>query len=350
MPHIADTSVVIPARNAAATLGPCLDAIARLNPSPLEVIVVNDASTDTTAQIAAEKGARVVHLDRNLGPGLARNAGVKVARGEYVAFTDSDCQVPSDWLGRFHEAFDAVHHAGITGPYAGSTAKTILCSLMDAALKHEQRAMPDVIESSITSNLFVRAADFRGCGGFPAYQLPDASMPAFGNEDEELAYLLVKHVHKPLKWLRDNGVYHAFRPTWRAYFKQQAKYAEAILISNIRFPGLLVGTTNYSRGGGLRKLAVFWLFAGSCAGSVVLGRPSLLAGCVPFLSMHFEAVRSCVAAEPALGRKLRLAAAAYPFHALTALAWTKGLAVGARKGVSGALSRAFWARQEGELT
>jgi len=349
MATIADTSVVIPARNAATTIGPCLDAIARLNPPPIEVIVVNDASTDATAQIAAERGAKVIHLTRNVGPGPARNAGVNVARGEYVAFTDSDCQVPPDWLGRFHREYDSIRYSGITGPYAGSSAKTILCSLMDAALKHEQRNMPDAIESSITSNLFVRVADFRGCGGFPVYLLPGATMPTYGNEDEELAHFLVKHVRKPLKWLRDNGVYHAFRPTWRAYFRQQAKYAEAILISNIRFPALLIGTTNYSRGGGIGKIAVFWLFVGSCVGSAALGQPALLAGCVPFLSLHFDSVRHCVAAEPALGRKLHLAAAAYPFHALTALAWTKGLAAGAYKGLGAALSRAFWARQEGEL-
>lgn len=349
MAPIPSTSVVIPARNAATTIGACLDAIAKLDPGPIEVIVVNDASTDATAQIATEKGAHVIHLTKNVGPGLARNAGVRVARGEYVAFTDADCQVPPDWLGRFHMAFDASFHAGVTGPYAGSTAKTILCSLMDAALKHEQRNMPDTIESSITSNLLVRAADFRSCGGFPAYRLPGETIYAFGNEDEEVAYFLVKQVHKPLKWLRDNGVYHAFRPTWRAYFRQQSKYAEAILVSNIRFPALLVGTTNYSRGGGVLKIAVFWLFVGSCVGSAVLGQPALLAGCVPFLSLHFDAVRSCVAAEPELTRKLRLAAAAYPFYALTALAWTKGLVVGARKGLRGALSRAFWARLEGEM-
>ncbi len=85
-------SVVIPAFQASASIERCLAAVARqtLPPEQYEVIVVDDGSTDDTANRASRCGARVVRLLRNQGPAQARNAGLAAARGEIVVFTDSD--------------------------------------------------------------------------------------------------------------------------------------------------------------------------------------------------------------------------------------------------------------------
>jgi GT2 family glycosyltransferase len=85
-------SVIIPTHNRAALVG---DAVASVlaQPRPCQVIVVDDASTDGTADaVAAAFGDRLtlVRLPVNRGPGAARNAGLAVATGEYAAFLDSD--------------------------------------------------------------------------------------------------------------------------------------------------------------------------------------------------------------------------------------------------------------------
>ncbi|MBI2467114.1 MAG: glycosyltransferase family 2 protein [Candidatus Rokubacteria bacterium] len=87
-------SVVIPAYDAEATLPACLAALARqsLAPERFEVIVVDDGSTDATAQVAERAGVRVVRLPANAGPAAARNRGAQAARGEVLVFTDADCE------------------------------------------------------------------------------------------------------------------------------------------------------------------------------------------------------------------------------------------------------------------
>lgn len=93
-------SVVIPAYNAAAFLDVAIDSVARQTYRNLEIIVIDDASDDRTAERAQEllasHGLRhtVKRLSVNGGPSFARNRGVELARGEYVAFLDAD----DEWL------------------------------------------------------------------------------------------------------------------------------------------------------------------------------------------------------------------------------------------------------------
>lgn len=89
-----DVSVVIPVFNAENSILRCLDSATSQTMTSLEVIVVDDGSTDATAQIVDEYAAthsqvRVFHIT-NGGQGLARNFGVGKAVGEYIGFIDAD--------------------------------------------------------------------------------------------------------------------------------------------------------------------------------------------------------------------------------------------------------------------
>lgn len=86
-------SVVIPAYNRAKTIRYCLDSVLAQTVSPLEVIVVDDCSTDETVEIVKsynDTRVRCVVLDKNSGAQAARNRGIKEAKGDWVAFQDSD--------------------------------------------------------------------------------------------------------------------------------------------------------------------------------------------------------------------------------------------------------------------
>jgi len=84
-------SVVIPAKNEAASIDRVAAAVRAVLPDA-ELVVVDDGSTDATAQLAAQAGARVVRHPRSMGNGAAIKSGARAARGEVVVFMDADGQ------------------------------------------------------------------------------------------------------------------------------------------------------------------------------------------------------------------------------------------------------------------
>ncbi len=93
-------SIVMPVYNVAAYLPRCLDSLAVLHPAPDEIIAVDDGSTDTCPAILADYAQRMPNLkiirQENGGLSAARNTGMSIARGRYLAFVDSDDFVAPD--------------------------------------------------------------------------------------------------------------------------------------------------------------------------------------------------------------------------------------------------------------
>jgi len=90
-------TVVIPAHNAAATIGRAVRSVLAQDWRPLDVIVVDDGSDDATGAVAAALGdarVRVLRLPARGGAAAARNAGIAAAHGEVIAFQDAD----DEWL------------------------------------------------------------------------------------------------------------------------------------------------------------------------------------------------------------------------------------------------------------
>ena len=83
-------SVIIPAYNAARYLDEAIASIRSQAYAPLEIVLVDDGSTDDTAQVAARHPDLVILHQPNRGPAAARNRGIAAATGEYIAFLDAD--------------------------------------------------------------------------------------------------------------------------------------------------------------------------------------------------------------------------------------------------------------------
>jgi glycosyltransferase involved in cell wall biosynthesis len=168
-------SVVVPARNAAATLGRTLECLAEQRGAPsFEVVVVDDGSTDDTASVAARAGARVVSAS-GVGSGAARNLGVAAASGELLAFTDADCFPEPGWLA-----------AGAAALGSADLVAGLVRPDVSAALGPFDRTVWVERETGLyeTANLFVRRSLFERVGGFEPW-LRDAG-PRRGWTNPEL--------------------------------------------------------------------------------------------------------------------------------------------------------------------
>jgi glycosyltransferase involved in cell wall biosynthesis len=125
-PGVPAISVVVPVRNSSKELRLCLKRLFDSTYDNFEVVVVDDASTDDTAQVAVEFGAILLRNEQQCGPASARNRGAKFARGEYVFFLDADVLAHPQTLQQIADTFarvpnlDAVFGSYDTEPAAGN--------------------------------------------------------------------------------------------------------------------------------------------------------------------------------------------------------------------------------------
>lgn len=114
-PAPADVSVIIPVRDDAGFLRECLQALAAQTVAPVEVIVVDNASSDATAEVAREFGAGVI-TQRELGIPISSATGYDAARGRILARVDSDSVPHARWVETVVEILDAHPEAvAVTG-------------------------------------------------------------------------------------------------------------------------------------------------------------------------------------------------------------------------------------------
>ncbi len=104
-------SVIVPIYNVEEYLARCLDSVMGQTFRDIEVICVDDGSTDKSALIAkkyAEKDERISLIQQeNKGLSAARNAGMRVARGKYISFVDSDDWIDLDFLKKLYDAAES---------------------------------------------------------------------------------------------------------------------------------------------------------------------------------------------------------------------------------------------------
>lgn len=111
-------TVVIPNRNGEATLRACLGAATSEDYPRYEVVVVDDASTDNSAQVIQDYTCKLVKLETQGGAARARNTGAAAAKGEVLFFTDADCVMPQGTLWKVASQYRKYPEAVVGGTYS----------------------------------------------------------------------------------------------------------------------------------------------------------------------------------------------------------------------------------------
>lgn len=176
-------SVIVPTRDRPAALRACLESIVTQPGAAdtLEVIVVDDGGAIPASEATGGFGPRLGlrhHRQENAGPAAARNAGARLATGDWLVFLDDDCCPEPGWLEalvarcrRHPEAMlgGSVRNALTGDPYA------ICHQLLLDYLYHRLNPTPATAAFCASSNLAVPAHAFRAVGGFdPGFPYPAA--------------------------------------------------------------------------------------------------------------------------------------------------------------------------------
>ncbi|MGQ9667560.1 MAG: glycosyltransferase [Anaerolineae bacterium] len=296
-------SVIIPARNAGATLPVCLDALAHQTAREqiIEVIVVNDGSTDNTAEIARQAGAVVLQLPGR-GAAAARNLGARRARGDILLFTDADCEPAPDWAEAMLVPFAEPDIVGVKGTYCTRQRELVARFVqMEYEDKYRRMARRRYIDFIDTYSAGYRREVFLQHGGF------DESFPRANVEDQELSFRLAAAGHHMVFQPRA-VVCHHHAASLSAYLRKKFWIGFWKVKVHLRHPGKAIDDSHTPP---VLKAQIF-LLGLACLGLLtgILWRPALpaaglllvvlLATTIPFSVRVWEKDRAVSLAAPAL--------------------------------------------------
>lgn len=220
-PHV---SVLVSTYQRAHLLPALVAALeAQVDAPGLEVVVVDNGSTDATPEVLASLASgtpldlRVVTLDRNRGPAGGRNAALAAARGRVVAFTDDDCLPSPSWLAAGLAALGRPGVCCVVGQVQPPDGE--LPGPFSRVLRVEDARYFQ------TANVLYRTEDVRAVGGF------DPSFRDAAGEDTDLGLRVVAHTGGRAVYAPDALVHHPVSPSdWRASVRTAARWADLALV------------------------------------------------------------------------------------------------------------------------
>lgn len=195
MNSVPKVSVIIPAYNEEATISGAIESLRAQTFKDFEIIVIDNASKDHTAEVARGLGVIVVSEDRK-GTMWACERGRKEARGEIIVRMDADCRPDRSWLSRGVEYFTDPRVSAVSGPYDyyDATRSFRITSLFTQNYIYRPintiLQWPFVKHGAITigGNTFMRKTALEAAGGF------NTSLTFYG-DDTDTAKRLAKHGH-----------------------------------------------------------------------------------------------------------------------------------------------------------
>jgi glycosyltransferase involved in cell wall biosynthesis len=188
-------SVVVPVHNGGWQLSSCLNALQASPYRDVEILVVDDCSTDESPAIIQSRSVRYLRTPRRQGPASARNLGASVARGDILVFVDADVQVPPNAFAMIAEDFD--RHPQLQAVFGSYDEEPSAPGFFS----HYKNLFHHYIHQTSSENATtfwagcgaIRRNVFEQIGGFHAIRYARPSI-----EDIELGLRLVKQGHKIL--------------------------------------------------------------------------------------------------------------------------------------------------------
>jgi glycosyltransferase involved in cell wall biosynthesis len=235
-------SVVVCTYNGSRTIRDCLEGLGRVDYPNFEVIVVDDGSTDGTADIVREYDVRPIRTE-NRGLSNARNEGMEAANGEIVAYLDDDSYPDPHWLKYLASTFAATNHAGVGGPnFPPAVDGPIADCVANAPGGPVHVLLSDREAEHIPGcNMAFRKVCLEAIGGF------DAQFRVAG-DDVDVCWRLQERGWT-LGFHPAAMVWHHRRNSVRAYWKQQRGYGRAEALLKKKWPEKYNGTGQLSWAG-----------------------------------------------------------------------------------------------------
>ena len=225
-------SVVIPAYEEAQQIHRCVRALTEqsVRRSLYEIIVVDDGSRDGTAAVAAGAGADVVLERPHSGVAAARNAGLAVAQGEVVLFTDADCEPSREWIARMVEPIVRGDAVGVKGTYRTRQTRLIARLVqLEFEIRYERMCLLPQIDFIDTYAAAYRRDVLVAAGGF------DVHYPVPSAEDVDLSFRLAQRGHK-LVFVPEAWVWHTHPATLGRYLRRKARFGFWRALLYLRYP------------------------------------------------------------------------------------------------------------------
>jgi cellulose synthase/poly-beta-1,6-N-acetylglucosamine synthase-like glycosyltransferase len=222
VPELPTVAVIVPVRNGEATIRTCLDALLAQDwpRQVLELIVVDNRSTDATQAVVAQYPVRLVEERDVQSSYAARNRGVAESHAELLAFTDADCVPDPGWVRALATAFED-HGVGLAaGPIEAWRAERLVERYQAVrALRAERTVRHPVLPFAQTANAACPRVVFDAVGGF------DAAC-TFGG-DLDFCWRVQRSTGLRLTYEPAALVRHRHRTTWRGLFALYQKNALA---------------------------------------------------------------------------------------------------------------------------
>ena len=224
-------SVIVPTYGRIDRLADCLESMTRLDyPSDrFEVIIVDDGSREPPRALIDRFRDRLrltLLVEPHRGAGAARNAGARVARGAFLAFTSDDCAPAADWLRQI-----TLHMASFPGDGVGGVTRVAMPAspgaeswqlLMDYLFSY-YNAEPTRSRFFTPNNLIVAAGGFAAVGGF------DPTFVLHAGEDRDFCDRWIEHgLH--LTFCADAAVVHTHPHTLGSFLRQQFRYGRGSFV------------------------------------------------------------------------------------------------------------------------
>ena len=254
-------TVVVCCFDGAPVLGGCLASLmCQTIADDLQIVVVDDGSTDETFALAQEYDVEIVRHETNRGLAAARNTALEVATAPIVAFLDDDCEAYPDWAESLGDAFDAMPDAvGIGGPvlpiddgsfHDGYLARNNPLAPLEIDLargsgapyrlwRHVVRQLQPPPEgarplySLVGANMAFRTSALRALQGFD-------ERFRFGAEELDLCIRLNdRYPVGALSHAPEAVVHHRFDPSWRDVFRRRLAYGIGNGRLFCKHPGIL---------------------------------------------------------------------------------------------------------------